>query len=627
MTSIRLLPNPQIITQTGGTLQLGIDGRIALKSSQPADLLFAGQQLQVALDEATSSQWQIVGGAEGAVTLTVDAAIGSNESYALTIAEQGIVVAGGDLAGVFYGVMTLKQLLQTHGNALPLLHIEDWPDFPVRGVMLDISRDSVPTMASLYDLIDRLASWKVNQLQFYTEHTFAYQQHRVVWQNASPMTAEEILALDAFCRQRFIELVPNQNSFGHMDRWFKHAAYLPLGETAPGTMQMWGQEMKIPFSLAPVVPETVGFLDGLFAELLPNFTSRLFNVNCDETFDLGLGRSKAAVEEKGKGRVYLEFLLKIYKLVKARGFTMQYWGDIINQYPALVPELPKDAIALEWGYESGHDFPGKTRLFADAGVPYYVCPGTSAWWSILGRTDNCIGNLREAAECGLRNGAIGLLNTDWGDTAGFRHYLSVSYLGFAYGAAVSWALAPNRDIDLPAILDQFVFQDRAGKMGQIVYDLGNAHQKTGVRRSDGTLLYSLYPASLAQLRERFLAYDGADEANKSTLLDDKRLRASLHTTIETIDGAAARLSGVHMACTDAALIKREFTQMALMAAHAARRGLLQLDDNAVNPADMCNELAVIESEYPDLWLARRRPGGLMDSLRRIQESRNLYEAA
>ena len=96
--------------------------------------------------------------------------------------------------------------------------------------MLDISRDKVPTMETLYALVDLLAGWKINQLQLYTEHTFAYRQHPEVWAEASPLTGQEILGLDAYCRKRFVELVPNQNSFGHMHRWLKHARYAPLAE-------------------------------------------------------------------------------------------------------------------------------------------------------------------------------------------------------------------------------------------------------------------------------------------------------------------------------------------------------------------------------------------------------------
>ena len=78
--------------------------------------------------------------------------------------------------------------------------VRDHPDLPVRGVMLDISRDKVPTMDSLQALIDRLASLKVNQVQLYSEHTFAYRDHPEVHAAASPLDAEEIRQLDAFCR-------------------------------------------------------------------------------------------------------------------------------------------------------------------------------------------------------------------------------------------------------------------------------------------------------------------------------------------------------------------------------------------------------------------------------------------
>ena len=191
--------------------------------------------------------------------------------------------------------------------------------------MHDISRGKVPTMETLYDLIDLLASWKVNQFQLYMEHTFAYQQHRPVWQNASPMTAEEILALDAYCRQRHIDLVPNQNSFGHMEHWFEQPQYRYLAEVDREFMVPWGV-LHPPSTLSPAVPEALPFIEGLYAELLPNFTSKMFNVGCDETFELGLGRSKTLVEEKGKGRVYLDFLLKVRQLASAHERTMQFWG-------------------------------------------------------------------------------------------------------------------------------------------------------------------------------------------------------------------------------------------------------------------------------------------------------------
>ncbi len=135
----------------------------------------------------------------------------------------------------------VRYLEQSIDGQIPCLKIRDWPDFPTRGVMLDISRDKVYQMQTLYTLVNQLASWKINQLQLYTEHTFAYQGHERVWLNASPMTPEEIQNLDQYCKEKFIELVPNQNSFGHMSRWLKHPEYQHLAETTEPFRTPWGK--------------------------------------------------------------------------------------------------------------------------------------------------------------------------------------------------------------------------------------------------------------------------------------------------------------------------------------------------------------------------------------------------
>jgi hexosaminidase len=601
-----LVPYPQKLELTGDVLVLPESGVIALNVPCPADLFFAAQQAQAALRDRAGVNWTIAGGDVAArLVIRFDDALDRAESYRLLITDDGIELAGFDAAGIYYGVITLAQLIQISGRELPTLQIEDWPDFPARGVMLDISRDKVPTMDTLYRLIDMLASWKINQLQLYTEHTFAYQRHRVVWEHASPMTAEEILALDAYCRARHIDLVPNQNSFGHMNRWFEHAPYLDMAETETAFTAPWGSTLP-PFSLSPAVPATIPFLDELFSELLPNFTSTMFNVGADETFDLGIGRSKALVEQHGKGRVYLDFLLEIYELVKARDLTMQFWGDIINQYPDLVPEIPKDTIALEWGYEADHDFPGKTKLFAESGVPFYVCPGTSSWRTLAGRTDNCIGNIRNAVENGLKHGAIGVLNTDWGDE-GHWQPLPMSRLGFAYGAALSWAYAPNVALDLPAVLDAFAFQDDARVMGRLAYDLGNAYQKPGILSPNSSVLFDVYHMTRDDLRGWSLSAE------------------ALHDTLDYIDHVMAALDRAEMAVPDADLIKREFANAAQMLRHGAKRALFAREGSLLRADDMAADLDAIETEYRDLWLARNRPGGLDDSVRRLEQARALYQ--
>ncbi len=587
---IELLPRPRSTVQREGVIELPRDGVV------PAEL--AASQLRQALEGATGGRWPI--GGAGLVSVAIDRSL-RPQGYRLSIAECGISIAAPDLAGLFYGGCTLAQLVETHHTRLPCLEIDDHPELPVRGVMLDISRDKVPTMATLRQLIDLLASWKINQFQLYTEHTFAYRAHPEVWASASPITAAEIVELDAYCRERFVELVPNQNSFGHLERWFAHERYRPLAETDGGIELPWGEITRYPFSLAPS-DEAIRFLDGLYGELLPNFTSTQFNVGCDETYDLGLGRSRARVETLGRPRVWLEFVRDIHALAGRHGRTIQVWGDTVRRHPELFPDLPRDITVLDWGYDRERSLAATAQRLANSGQPFYVCPGTSSWTSLTGRTDNAVANILDAVESAHRHGATGVLVTDWGDGGHWQH-LPISYLGFAWTAALSWALDANRALDLPRALDRFAF--RTAGLGQIAWDLGNTYLKPGFRRGNSSILYWFYTATLAEMRSSWLP---RIKYGPDVFVDDVAVRRGMYETIEWIDATLSPLSRL-----DDELLRREFAHAGAMARHAARRVL--------GGSGLQAELDTIVGELVALWPRRNRPGGMQDSVGKLVASR------
>jgi len=356
------------------------------------------------------------------------------EGYALAISKTGIEISFRETGGLRAATATLRQLLREYGRRLPCLRIRDWPDFPRRGVMLDISRGRVPKLETLLDLAEKLSDFKINELQLYTEHTFAYTQYKSVWQSWGALTAKEIKILNARCRELGIDLVPNQNSFGHLRYFLEDPRLKKFGELAEPYEADTKDFLRRPTTLAPNNPGTIPFLCGLYDELLPNFSSEFFNVGCDETWDLGRGQSKKLCEAKGKGHVYLDFLKKIQREVSTRDKKMMFWGDIILKYPKLIRALPKNVIALNWGYEANHLFGKEAAKFAKAKIPFYVCPGTSTWQTLIGKHDNALANLRAAAKAGKKFGAIGFLNTDWGD-GGHPQPLAVSWPLFAAGAA------------------------------------------------------------------------------------------------------------------------------------------------------------------------------------------------
>ncbi|MBV8979641.1 MAG: family 20 glycosylhydrolase, partial [Acidimicrobiia bacterium] len=475
----------------------------------------------------------------------------------------------------------------------PVCEIEDWPDLPVRGVMLDVSRDKVPTMATLEALVDRLASWKVNQLQLYIEHTFAYADHREVWEHASPFTAEEIRSLDRFCRDRHVELVPNQNCFGHMGRWLKHERYRPLAMFPDG----WTERgrWRAPTTIDPANPGSLSLVKGLLAELLPNFTGRRVNVGLDEPFEMPPER----VDE------YRAWISTMRALPELDGREMLMWGDIVAERPHLIGDLPDGVTVCEWGYDDWHPFDARTRALADAGRPFWVCPGTSSWLTILGRTTNMKGNCVGAAESARQHGAAGFLNTDWGDM-GHLQYLPVSEPGFAYGAAVSWCLDANRDIDLAAALDVHRFDDPTGELGAALLALGDAYLVINTKIWNMSVLtMHLYWPQL-QLGRTF--------SEGLTIDDLLGVEGGLADAVDALGRAQPQRA-------DGALVIDELRAGATLVGLLCRdaRSRLEVDGwltSVPEPRrnEMAEDLEPLIDTHRRLWLSRNRPGGLDDSV-------------
>ena len=383
------------------------------------------------------------------------------QAYRLRIEDDGIDLLAATPAGLFHGVVTLGQWLRLHGELeggrlrVPRVAIHDAPEIGARAFLLDISRNRVPRLDTLFELVELLAELKYNQLQLYTEHTFAYRGHEVVWREASPLTAEDVRELDRFCRDRFVELVPNQNTLGHFHRWLVHEPYRRLAERPEGVEHAFGRTVE-PFSLCPTDSGSLELIEDLLEQLLPHFSSSQVNVGMDETFDLGTGRSRDACEAQGFGELYLGFLRRVQSVAAGWGRRMQFWGDVVLAHPELLEQLPEDVVVLAWGYEHDHPFAAESARLAAAGLPFYVCPGTSSWNSLGGRRlDNALENLQSAADAAREHGADGYLVADWGDF-GHLQPLPISYIPLFAGAGLAWSGRTASGLELRRLLRRHV---------------------------------------------------------------------------------------------------------------------------------------------------------------------------
>lgn len=538
---------------------------------------------------------------KGAITLERVPQRRDTQEYDVRIRSYGIRLRASGEQGFRYGALSLAQLIGAGCPAIRAMDIDDRPDFPVRGVMLDISRDKVPTMSTLKQLIDLLAAWKVNQLQLYMEHTFTYTGHEEVWRGSSAMTASQIRAIDRYCRDRGIELVPNQNSLGHMEKWLKHKRYAYLAECDGPWKTPWGEIRQRPSTLNPLNRDSIQLMSALYDQLLPNFSSKQLNVGCDEPWELGQGRSRRACQRRGVGRVYFDYLMKLRRVAARHGRRIFYWSDWIVKYPELIPELPGDTTPLVWGYEADYPFNRECAKLHAHGLKYYVCPGTSSWCSFGGRTHNCQSNLRNAALQGRRHHAEGFLVTDWGDF-GHRQYLPVSYGGFLYGAALGWCVKTNVDIDVAAELSRHVFQDAGGIAGQVWLGAGRVHDLSGVVLNNRTVLFDCMQAPLGNVA----SVEGLAPGRPEQMM-------------KRIEKLKSMVSKARFAGPDRSVVKEELQTTLSVLDHACKRAQINVarrvgESARIGVKRLSTDMERLIERHRGLWLARNRRGGLASSV-------------
>jgi hexosaminidase len=575
-----LLPTPRKKTPLGGTLVLPPDASALLLALSAHD----------SPREAPQPPW---------LSISIDAAHGPatgtrREAYRLSI-EQHITIQAADPAGIRMGLRTLRQMIRASGGAaVPTCIIEDEPAFETRGVMLDVSRDRIPTMLEFRRIIQSLGELKFNHLQLYTEHTFAYPGHEIVWRGWSPLTPQEVRRLDEWCREEGIELAANQNCFGHMVPWLKHDAYQHLAETHGDWMfDIWPRSG--PFSLCPTDPASMTFVEGLLDELLPCFSSPWVNIGCDETYDIAYGRSKAHVDSRGRAMVYMEFVNKIASAVRSRGKKAQFWGDIALSHPECVAQIPADVLSLAWGYEPNSPFEQWGRMLA--GRPHWVCPGTSTWRTITGRTTERRGNIEAAAREGVRSGATGLLICDWGDS-GHHQQWPVSLHALADGAQAAWNPEAPRSLSAQSLQ---LFDDPTGATSQWLDELGDAD--LALRETCGALSH---PTRTRLLNQTAIFIDMFKQFDEQTSVGDRSL---WYETLDRLEGLSQRLPPVRDA-----LVHDELEHTIQYACFAAARGAMRRDQPGASQINgLRDRLAGLRRTHARLWLSRSREGGLAHS--------------
>ena len=343
-------------------------------------------------------------GAQGTITLSVSPRIKNREGYALKISRNGIVVAGGSPAGVYYGIRTLEQLFITQKKRLPELKILDEPRFAYRGLMLDPARNFLP-LKDVKRFVETMAACKFNVLHF---HLSDDQGWRVEIKNPKYKklmnlgaqenkpagtrgyyTQKEIRELVAFAAAHHVEIIPEIDMPGHnMGAIFSYpeltCEYVRRVNNDPALLaknnkmkiEIWSKAGVSEALLCAGKKSTYAFFDDVLGELCGLFPSKRFHLGGDEAPAKCWDHCKdcqAFMKKKGlknTQELMAYFFQRNFDALAKAGKTALYW------YELDVPKYPKNAVMYAWRM-------GLTAQTIDRalreGYKVICCPGEYAY--------------------------------------------------------------------------------------------------------------------------------------------------------------------------------------------------------------------------------------------------------
>ena len=349
-----------------------------------------------------------------------------DEGYALIPDGTTLNIVAATSAGVFYGAQTVKQLVagRATGAVLRMASVRDWPAMRYRGLHDDLSRGPVPTLDFMKQQLRTFAAYKLNVYSPYFEHTLTYLGNPLIAPPGGALSRDDVRELVTYAQRYHIDVIPEQEAFGHLHHVLKYELYAPLAETPHGHV------------LAPGQPGSMSLIKQWFAEIDTLFPSRFVHLGADETFELGRGQTSERVTKEGIGPVYLGFLHDIVSSLGNPAKRYLFWGDIAVNHPDLVKSLPKQMIAVPWSYGAGTSYDRQILPFRQAGFETWVAPGVSSWSRVYPNFNTAFVNIRNFVRDGQRLGATGMLNTTWDDDG--ESLFNQTWMGVLFGAAASW---------------------------------------------------------------------------------------------------------------------------------------------------------------------------------------------
>jgi len=631
VTRISVIPKPREMTTTGEAFRLGRGTHITLADPRSTDDQFAAADFVADVKQTTGVSLKTnrsrgrqaifigllsnarIQSALKAAAFAMPATI-NEEGYVLTVTKAGVIIGGASSAGVFYGLQTLKQLVRGDSAAafIPGVGIIDWPAMRWRGVSDDISRGPIPTVDYVKRQLRTFAAFKLNLHSFYMENAFSSTEHPLIGPAGGSLTPEEIRDLVAYAAKYHIEIVPEQQTFGHLHKALKYEKYNELAETPYGDV------------LSPQQPGTYKLIGDWYREINDLFPGKFFHIGEDETFELGEGQSREAARTLGVGAVYFQHLNRVRDLLKPYNRRLIFWGDIALNHPDLIGNIPKDLIVANWDYAAKDDYGPRLKPFKDAGLEQFVCPGVGGWRQIFPNVDTSSRNIINFVRDGQAAGALGMLNTTWDDDG--ESLFEVGWYGIVLGAAASWQNKVVELKDFDVDFDWAFFRNDGDQFVRVIHALGSVNTLLATGSTDAafwrdpftTQFQTEARANADKVKQMRLQ---VEEAEEILLRDGQKARRNM-SMIPALLFAAQRFDHLGRRAQTVERLSTEYWNAYLnLGDRTKTRRMRRYAGPIYNQLrEMAEDLATLRAGYREQWLAENRPYWLDSVLARYDQA-------
>ena len=449
-----LIPQPQRCARLTGTAQIDREAPVILsRPVEDARLLQAAQTIFANI-RCVQGPYALYSDGSFAAACPVR----QPEGYLLTLRGAVVQISANDAAGLFYGIQTLRQYLAMPAH--PAVEITDWPELALRSDYLDM-RGIYPKFENLLRYIEEMAAYKLNTLVIEYEDKLP-RARKDLCHPTDALTPEQHRRLLEVARENFIDIIPLQQSFGHLEYVLKLPEYQHLREIpeAPGEMCPLREGA---YELAASLLEET-------ARLHPD--SRYLHLGCDEVWSLGQS-DECKASGKSRGRIAIEYINRLAEKVVSLGKIPIVWHDMMadvwrggemgeaGNYDDLAL-LNKNLVVAIWLYS-----PDRVNLVAPKlmealhahGIRTIPCSAVRASDRCGMQNYPCIEqrlrNIDTWCELIANSRCDGMINTNWWSTFSFGNpyglFETSRYTAF-YAADRCW----NLRADSAAFLERFL---------------------------------------------------------------------------------------------------------------------------------------------------------------------------